>query len=89
MAALPRLLPLVVVVMLLPQLLATSCLTNQDCGSGCCSGYGWCVGARSGQQGGVLIIKGVNKISRFTQYSEIVEVLVEHLLLLAIPSLRI
>ena len=37
----------------------------------------------------ILIIKGVNKISRFTQYSEIVEVLVEHLLLLAIPNLRI
>ena len=51
MATLPRLLPLVLVlvVMVVPQLLATSCLTNQDCGSGCCSGYGWCVGPRSGQ----------------------------------------
>ena len=49
MATLPRLLPLVMVLVVVPQLLATSCLTNQDCGSGCCSGYGWCVGPRSGQ----------------------------------------
>lgn len=63
MAALPRLLPLVVVVMLVPQLLATSCLTNQDCGSGCCSGYGWCVGARSGQ-GRSTKFRGLHNIPR-------------------------